>query len=212
MWSSRASVVDVMRRAGFVLACVVLATRAFAQTPTTPIPRLRVTFDDAIKRAIEKNPTVQAAASAILRAEGLVGQVRAATRLQITGNVTTTTLNTGVEFQGATVTPQNQVTASLTATMPIVAAAAWARRAQAEDAKAVAELALADAKRQVAFAAADAYLSVIAQRRVVEGQARARDTAKVHFDLATELERQGSGSRLNALRAEQQYSTDIGLV
>ncbi|HEV3141289.1 MAG TPA: TolC family protein [Vicinamibacterales bacterium] len=192
-----------------VFACAAIATRLIAQSPA---PTLRVTFDDAIKRAMEKNPTVQAAASAILRAEGLVRQARAATRLQITGNVTTTTLNTGVEFQGATVTPQNQVTASLTAEMPIVAAAAWARRAQAEDAKAVAELTVSDARRQIAFAAADAYLTILAQRRVVESNGRARDTAKAHFDLASELERQGTGSRLNALRAQQQWSTDEALV
>ena len=126
---------------------------------------LRITFDEAIRRAIEKNPTVQAAAAGILRAEGLLRQARAATRLQVFGNITTTTLNTGVDFQGTTVTPRNSLAATLTADMPIVAAAAWARRAQAEDTKSVAELTVADTKRQVAFAAADAYLTIIAQRR-----------------------------------------------
>jgi outer membrane protein TolC len=64
----------------------------------------------------------------------------------------------------------------------------------------------------VAFAAADAFLTIIVQRRVVEGNLRARDVAKAHFDLAAELERRGTGSRLNALRAQQQYSIDEGLV
>jgi len=193
------------------LACLACLScpAVFAQAPA---PALRVTFDDAIKRAIEKNPTVQAAASAILRAEGLVEQARAATRLQISGNVTTTTLSTGVEFQGTTVTPRNQISASLTADMPIVAAAAWARRAQAEDSKAVAELSVADTRRQIAMATADAYLTILAQRRVVESNGRARDTAKAHFDLAAELERQGTGSRLNALRGQQQWSTDETLL
>jgi outer membrane protein TolC len=177
-----------------------------------PAPTERVTFDEAIRRAVEKNPTVVAAATGILRAEGLIRQARAATRLQIVGNVTTTTLNTGVEFQGSVVTPQNQVTASVTADMPIVAAAAWARRAQAEDTKTVSQLALADTRRQIAFATADAYLTIIVSRRVVESTTRSRDVAKVHFDYATELEQKGSGSRLNALRAQQQYSIDDGLV
>jgi outer membrane protein TolC len=173
---------------------------------------VQVTFKDAIDRAVEKNPSVTAAASGILRAEGLIRQARAGTQLQLSGNVTTTTLNRGVEFQGSTVTPRNQVTASLTADMPIVAAAAWARRAQADDVKAVSELTVAETKRQVAFATADAYLTIITQRRVVEANLLARDTAKAHFDLATELERQGTGSRLNALRAQQQVSIDEGLV
>jgi outer membrane protein len=182
---------------------------ASAQAPT---PTERVTFDEAIRRAVEKNPTVVVAATGILRAEGLIRQARAATRLQVIGNVTTTTLNTGVEFQGSVVTPQNQITASLTADMPIVAAAAWARKAQAEDTKTVSQLALADTRRQIAFATADAYLTIIASRRVVESTTRSRDVAKVHFDYATELEQKGSGSRLNALRAQQQYSIDDGLV
>ena len=172
----------------------------------------RVTFKEAIDRAIEKNPPVAAAATGILRAEGLIRQARSATRLQLTGNVTTTTLNTGVEFEGSVVTPQNQITASLTLDQPIVAAAAWARRAQAADVKTVSELTVADTRRQIAFAVADAYLSIIAQRRQVESVTRSRDVAKAHFDLATELEQRGSGSRLNALRAQQQYSADDGLV
>jgi outer membrane protein TolC len=121
-------------------------------------------------------------------------------------------LNTGVDFQGSVVTPQNQVTASLTADLPIVAAAAWARRAQAEDTKTVSQLTLADTRRQVALATADAYLTIIASRRVVESTIRSRDVAKAHFDLASDLEQKGSGSRLNALRAQQQYSIDDGLV
>jgi outer membrane protein TolC len=184
-----------------------------AATPQTPpAPVIRVTFAEAIQRAQERNPTVTAAAAGILRAEGLLRQARAATLLQVTGSVTTTTLNKGVEFDGATVTPRNQATATLTADMPIFAAAAWARRAQAEDARTVATINVAEIKRQIAFATADAYLAIIAQRRVVEGNVRARDVAKAHFDLAAELEQRGSGSRLNALRAQQQYSVDENLV
>src|SRR3989475_10915506 len=117
-------------RASVVVALSVTAAGAGAQAPA---PVVRVTFAEAIARAQEKNPTVAGAAAGILRAEGLIRQARAATLFQIAGNVTTTTLNTSVEFSGQTVLPQNSLTASLTASMPIVAAAAWARRAQADD-------------------------------------------------------------------------------
>jgi outer membrane protein TolC len=152
------------------------------------------------------------AAAGILRAEGLLGEARAATRLQVTANVTTTTLNTGVEFQGSTVTPQNQIAATVTVDMPIVAAGAWARRAQAQDNRHVAELGAAETRRQIALATADAYLSVMAAQRVVAATVRARDTAKAHYELAHQLEQQGRGSRLNELRAQQQWSTDAGLL
>jgi len=196
-----------------VLAAAALnAILAGTLAAQAPAPARRVTFDEAIALAIDHNPTIRGAATAILRAEGLIRQARAATLVQITGNVTTTTLNTGVEFQGTTVTPRNSLAASLTVDQPIVAAAALARRAQAEDTKDVAELTVADVRRQVAFAAADAYLTILVQHRVVDGNVRARDVAKAHFDLAAELERRDSGSRLNVLRAQQQWSTDESLL
>jgi outer membrane protein TolC len=211
MWLSKVLAAGARRICALAVLSQTLGP-AILSAQTAPAPVVQVTFKDAIDRAVEKNPSVAAAASGILRAEGLIRQARAGTQLQLSGNVTTTTLNRGVEFQGSTVTPRNQVTASLNADMPIVAAAAWARRAQADDVKAVSELTVAETKRQVAFATADAYLTIITQRRVVEANLLARDTAKAHFDLATELERQGTGSRLNALRAQQQVSIDEGLV
>src|SRR5205085_361742 len=124
------------RASAAVLALSVCTVVATAQAPPAPIAR--ITFADAVRRAQEKNPTVAGAAAGILRAEGLVRQARAATLFQLSGNLTTTTLNEAVEFAGQTVTPRNALTASLTAGMPILAAAAWARRAQAQDTRSVA--------------------------------------------------------------------------
>jgi outer membrane protein TolC len=197
------------RIAGILIAGVAAATPFRAQSP---VPVDRVTFQQAIERAIKNNPSVAIASAGILRTAALLGQARSATRVQVTGNVQTTTLNRGVAFQDQTVTPRNQVTGSVTIDMPIVAAAAWARRAQAEDNQRVAELNSIETRRQVALATADAYLSVIAAKRVVEGNVRARDTARAHYDLAAQLEQQGTGSRLNALRAQQQLSTFERLV
>jgi outer membrane protein TolC len=196
----------------FLVACG-LATRAVAQPPT---PMERVTFQQAIDRAVRNNPTAAVAAAGILRAEGLVNQARAATRPFVNGNITTITLNQPVEFSNngnsITVTPRTQATFAMTADAPIVAAAAWARRAQAQDNVMVAELSAAETRRQIALSTADAYLSIIAARRVVDGNIRARDAAKAHYDLAAQLEQQGTGSRLNALRAQQQFSTNDALV
>jgi len=185
-------------------AILVCATAASAQTPVVVE---RVTFQQAIDRAIANNPSAAVAAAGILRAEGLLTQARSATMLQVTGSVVSTTLNKGVDFDGAIVQPRSQLTASLTLDQPLVAAAAWARRAQAKDNVQIAELGAVETRRQIALAAADAYLSIIARLRVLEGNNRARDTARAHFDLATQLEQQGTGSRLNALRAQQQVST-----
>jgi outer membrane protein TolC len=190
-------------------------TTGIAQTAIiaqAPVPAEHVTFDEAIRRASEKNPTAAIAAAGILRAEGLLLDARSASRLQINGTVATTTLNKGVEFQGSTVTPQNQVTASLDVRIPLYAQARWARTAQAGDAKLVAQANAEEVRRQTSIATADAYLTIIARRRVVDANVRARDVAKAHFDYAHELLERGAGSRLNELRAQQEVSLDEGLI
>ena len=198
--------------AAWATAVMALAGAAGAQTPTPPAAAESLKFQDAIQRAIEKNPSAAIAAAGILHAQAILSETRGGTRLQVNASVNTTTLNTGVEFGGQVVSPRNSVVAALDVRMPLFAASQWARRAQAEDQQHVAELSAAETRRQIALATADAYLSVIARRRVVEADARARDTAKAHFDLASQLEQGGSGSRLNTLRAQQELSTDDGLV
>jgi outer membrane protein TolC len=190
----------------------VLILRAISLQAQAPTPTERVSFDEAVRRAIEKNPSSAIAAAAILRAQALLTEARANTRLQVTGAVTTTTLNKAIEFDGATVTPQNTATGTLDVRFPLYAPARWAARAQAQQATQVAEFSAADTHRQTALATADAYLTIIARRRVVDANQRARDTASAHFDLARELEQRGRGSRLNALRAQQEVSTDDSLV
>lgn len=180
--------------------------------PQMPAPVERLGFEAAIARAIERNRSSAVAAAGILRADALLAQVQAGNRLQINGSVTTTTLNRGVSFEGVTVVPQSQVASAIDARFPIFAPAAWARRAQAGDGRDIAELSAADTRRQTAIAAADAYLAIVARRRVVEANVRARDTARAHFELARELEQLGAGSRLNLLRAQQELSIDEGLV
>jgi outer membrane protein TolC len=177
-----------------------------------PQPGERITFAEAIARAVQRNPSAAIAAAGILRAEALLGSARSAARLQVNGSVVSTTFNTGVEFEGVTVTPRSSATAGLDVRMPIFAPAQWARRTQAEDQRVVAEHGAAEARRQTALATADAYLAIIALRRVVEANVRAREVARAHFDLATELERAGTGSRLNQLRAQQEFSTVDGVV
>jgi outer membrane protein TolC len=192
-----------------VSAFVFLSVTASAQTPQ---PAERVTFDQAIARATERNPSAAIAAAGILRAEALLTEARAATRLQVNANATSTTLNRGIEFDGNTVTPRSSLAGTLDLRFPLYAPAAWARRTEAADATEVAGLSAAETRRQTALATADAYLAIIARRRVVEANVRARDAAKAHLDLAAELEQRGAGSRLNRLRAAQELSVDEGLI
>jgi outer membrane protein TolC len=202
--------VSELKRGGLTLLAVLLVpVLAFAQPPA---PIERVTFNEAITRAMERNPNSAIAAAGILRAQALLSQARSAALPQITGNVTSTTLNTGVEFEGTTVTPRSSVTGTLDLRLPLYAPAIWARRAEAQEATGVAALSAAETGRQTALATADAYLTILARRRVVETNVRARDAARAHFDLARQLEEAGSGSRLNRVRAQQELSVNEGLI
>jgi multidrug efflux system outer membrane protein len=171
-------------------------------------PIERVTFEDAVRRALEKNPTVAEAATAILRAEGLLQQARAATRPALSGNVSNTVLNSAQGFGGAVVQPRDQVFFNANLSAPVLAASQWAAASQARDQIEVARLSSSDVRRQIAAAAAQAYLAVISQTRQVEVNQRARESAQSHLDYAERRLAAGAGSRLNQLRAAQEVSGD----
>jgi outer membrane protein TolC len=200
-----------VRSARCVLCATALAL-ATASAAQPPEPAERVTFAQALERALARNPSSAIAAAGILRADALLAQARSNARYQLTANGTSTTLNRGVEFEGVTVTPRTSVAAGLELRMPIYAPVVWARRVEAQDNLDLANLSAAETRRQTALATADAYLAIIARRRIVEANVRAAQTAKAHVDLATELEARGTGSRLNRLRAEQELATDEGLI
>jgi outer membrane protein TolC len=171
-----------------------------------------VGFEEAINRALEKNPTVGIAASNILRAQGLMEQIRSGTRPRVTAGITNTTLDQAVAFGDSVVQPRNQSVLSLSVSAPILAAAQWAATAQARDRVEIARLATADTKRQVAVSAAGAYLAVIAQKRLVEIAERSLETARSQADYNRKRREGGFGSRLNELRSAQIVSADEGLV
>jgi outer membrane protein TolC len=183
-----------------------------APVPPPVVPSERVTFDDAVRRALDRNPSVVIAAADILRAEGLLKQARAVILpgVEVTGMNTTIDDSRGIA--GQTFTPQNVFNAAVSLSMPLFAPAQWARRVQAEDNRRVAEAGVEDVKRQIAVATAQAYLLVIAAHRVVESQTRARDTAQAFYDYAAQRLQAGAGSRLTALQAQQTLSADQALV
>jgi outer membrane protein TolC len=174
---------------------------------TLPAPP-RVTFDDAIRIALEKNPGIAEAAQAILRAEALLQQAQTIYRPTVAGVVTTTVLDNERGFDELVTQPQVQSFLSASVSYPVIAASAWAARAQARDQVRVAQLSVTEVRRQIAVATAQAYLAVIAQQRQVEVNLRARENAQAHVDYARARLEGGVGSRLNELRAAQELATD----
>lgn len=217
-----------MNVAAMAMAVALTAvTTAVAQVPAAPQPPAatqppaapadlanrpavaeRVTFKEAVERALARNPSIEQAAADILRADALVRQARAAALPNANFNITTTTVHPVIEFNGQSTTPRNQLTSSAQLSALLYAPVLWAQRAQAQDNKVVAERSRDEVRRQIGLATAQAYLAIIGQRRLAETALRARDTARAHYDLAFQQEEKGSGSKLNALRAQQELSTD----
>ena len=195
-----------MRKAFLIGVSLLAASTAQAQTME------RLTFQQAIDRAIAANPTVAQATTGIMRAEAILEQVHSSS-LPALAATFATSATTPVKFNngGSTVTvvPPVQTTTTPTLLVPILVPVAWAQRNQAADQVTVSQVNEKDVRRQVAVAAGQAYLAIIARRRVLDLNERARDNAKAHFDYANQRFQGGLGSKLNALRAEQElYSNE----
>jgi outer membrane protein len=197
----------VQRAGPALLLSLFVSANAYAQATPAPVME-SVTLQEAVTRAVANNPTIAQAAEAVLRAEGLLQQARAATLPVVNAFVTNATLDSGRSFGGTVVQPRNQSTISADLSVPVLAASRWAAATQARDQVEVAHLSTADVRKQIGVATAEAYLVIIAARRQVEVNQRARDSANAHLDYAQRRLAEGAGTRLNELRAAQEVSAD----
>lgn len=172
----------------------------------------RITFQAAIDRVLASNTTVQQAVAEVLRAEGLLMQARSAALPQVNAAAAYTRYGTAIRFGGVVFQPHDVKTENASVTMPVLNLATWAQWAHAADNRTIAELSVAEAKRRVATAAADAYLAVIARRRVIDANQTALDSARAHFDQAHQRQVAGTASRLEEVQAAQDVSNDEALV
>ena len=172
----------------------------------------RITFEEAIRRATTAHPTVQQAAAGVLRSEALLQQARARALPSVDAAFTTSVIDPVTAFEGRNIVPRTQTLTTAAVTVPLLAPVTWAERNQAADQVLVSEAAAADARRAVALQAGRAYLAVIVQRRVLDLNQAARDNARAHYEFARQRLEGGLGSRLNALRAQQEWSSDEAAV
>jgi outer membrane protein TolC len=191
----------------WVLAAVtalLIAAPLGAQAPAIP----RVGFDEAVRQALEKNPSVAQAATSIARAEALLEQARAVTRPTVSAGIGNVLIDHARGFAGGVTQPQDQVTLSAEVSMPVLAPSRWAAVAQARDQIDVSTGSVAQVRQQIAVAAAQAYLAVIAGRREVDVEERALENARAHLDYARKRLEGGAGTQLNQLRAAQSVSSE----
>ena len=193
-----------MRIRPYLIAIVLAVTSELASAQELE----RLTFDDAIRRAIMNNPTIQEAVAGILRAEAILQQVRSESLPAVNVSFTTTVIEPVTQFAGSSIIPRTQTLSTGGVSVPLLTPVSWAERNQAADQVLVSQRTADDARRAIAEAAGQAYLAVIAQRRVLELNERARDNARAHFEYANQRYEGGIGSRLNAVRAQQELSSN----
>jgi outer membrane protein TolC len=213
-----------MRRTFLVVLAAVAALPAHAQSPAgaasplppalTPAPdvvlRARIaapepiSFDDAVKRAIAYNTNALIAAQEIVRAEGLMGQARAAALPFLTVGGTYTILDHDRILGGRVVQPGQAVQGTATVGAPLVAVSRWYGWAHGVQGVDVATLSDADVRRTVAITAARAYLGVIAARRAVDVSLSAVKVGRDHEEYALARRKGGVGNELDVKRAEQE--------
>lgn len=191
-----------------LLAAVAIVSSADVLRAQEAVGVEAVSFDEAVRRAIEKNYDVALAAQAILNAEAILQQANTVFRPSLDGTIQTTILDAGRGFDGQTVQPQTQTAFGASASFPILAASRWAAKTQAADRVAISRINTEEVRRQVAIATAQAYLEIIAQRRQVEVRLRSVETSQAFEEYARQRLEGGVGSKLNHLRAAQQTSSD----
>jgi outer membrane protein TolC len=189
-----------------VLTLALPSTNALADGPE------RMTMEEAVRLSLDRNPTFLVAREEIRRAQALVEEARAQSLPTLYGAATYIRLDSDRTLDGAVIEPKSQVNLSALLTVPLVNPVAWSTWSHAKDQVGVSKASALDTRRIIAVAAGHAYLAVFAQKRVLEADVRARDTAKAHFDFAHSRLVGGVGNRLDEVRAAQQLATDETLV
>lgn len=164
-------------------------------------------FDDAVSRALSRNPTARVAADEIRRAEAAVVTTRSASLPTLTGNLGYQRLDHDRVLNGNVISAANQFSGNLILAVPLVAADHWVAWSHAKEGVEVARAGAAETRRQLAVATARTYLAIVAQHRVIDAVERARDTARAHLDYAHRRYAGGYGTRVDEVRAAEELRT-----
>jgi outer membrane protein TolC len=172
----------------------------------------RVGLAEAVQRALQKNPSVVTAFDELQRGYALLEQTRASWLPTLNANATFTRLDADRQLQGRTIIGANQFNANLTLAVPLFNPRVWLAYGSAKNLLASTNANAEDAKRLLAVAVGRAYLSCLAQHRILEADRRALSAATAHRDFAQARFTGGVGNRVDLVRAKQTLANDESLV
>ncbi len=147
-------VVRLVRVAVLVLTaslCLLAGTTGRAQTPASPTAPLKLTWQQALDRALARNPSVVVAAQEVERASALIRQARAGWLPTLSGNGSYVHASPPRPPSVAGI-PRDTWNGNLALQVPLVAPTGWMNEAHARDNRDVAQQGAADVRRQLAVA------------------------------------------------------------
>jgi outer membrane protein len=165
-----------------------------------------VSFQTAVERALGHNPALLVAAQDTARARAQLEQARAPSLPTLGLSGTFTRLDDDRRLGDRLVLGKEQFSGAAQLGVPLVATPRWAQWYRASKNVDAVAAASDDVRRQVAVAAARAWLSTLAARRVVDAATSASEAARAHLEFASERLKGGVGTRIDELRAAQEYS------
>ncbi len=171
-------------------------------------PEKRISFAEAVDRALALNPTSLTASLETRRAGALVEETRSASLPTLFGNGAYTRLDADRRLDNRVISAADQLSGSILFSLPLIAPRNWAQWARASSNVQVTSAGEQSLRRQIALAAARAYLAIIFQRKQVLVTEQARDNARAHLEYASARFNGGVGNRIDEVRAAQEFQTD----
>ena len=209
-------------RRAYVIAAIVSSTALHAHAQSMPDARPgtespapanaeatlpRVDLRSALTQALGRELRVRVAQSEVERARALLLSARAGYMPTLIGHASYLRLDSERRSEGRPVAARDQLGLDATLNVPLFAPKAWNDAGYASDSAKVAELELNDVRRVVAITAAQAYLTVLAQRRGIEVTQRALDNANAHYQFAHQRFAGGIGNQVDDVRAAQEMAS-----
>ncbi|MCU1280534.1 MAG: outer rane efflux protein [bacterium] len=195
-------------------AQVVAIGALLAQATATYAQPAQLSFREAMRRAFARNPDALIAAQEITRARAVVEEVRAASLPTVTAFATFTQLDrprVSSTNPGSILLPGTQFNAAGSAALTLDPRR-WVQWSQAHENVNVSRLAAADVRRQLAITVGQTYLSVLAQRQVVQADESAVQNAAAHVEYTKARLEGGNGTLLDFRRATALYQSDRTLL
>lgn len=167
-----------------------------------------LSLKQAVDRALSRNLSAILAAGEVDRAAAMTEQARAGSLPTLTLNASLIRLDDNRVNAGRIAAAKNQQTGNITLAVPLLAPQRWVQWSQAAMQEKTIAANAADIRRTVALTTARAYLTIIAQKRLLESAERALATNRAHLEYTRVRYQGGIGTKVDQIRAAQLVAVD----